>query len=95
LESLPSEDNEDIENCPEERPWYNGAGCVKCLYPFDVFDADARQCMACDSDKIYNSSTHQCDSRRVIYVNSDMSRVMATDNVSVEDYQKRQQELID
>ena len=51
--------------------------------------------MACDSDQIYNGTTHKCDQRRRIYINSDMTRVMATDNVSVEDYKEREQKLIE
>ena len=38
----------EVKDCPGDRPFYNGIGCIACLYPFDVFDADANECRACD-----------------------------------------------
>ena len=35
------------ENCPEEKPFYNGKECIECEAPNDLFDISTKECGKC------------------------------------------------
>ncbi len=55
-------EHEDIEDCPEETPFYDGNKCITCdpesSKPY--FDLLFLQCAKCESGFKYDEKTHEC-----------------------------------
>jgi hypothetical protein len=50
---LPANNSNDIP-CPEEKPFYNGTGCIQCNAPNNLFNTSTKTCTACPRQYEFN-----------------------------------------
>ena len=57
---LPEEPTEYDIPCPESHPYHNDTHCLACTTDTPIFNATTKQCAACPSPYIWDSTSRQC-----------------------------------
>lgn len=60
-----------------------------CPQPFPLFDVSSSTCVACSPKDYYSATEKKCIPRPVIYIPKKEDNLLATPNVSIEDYKKK------
>ena len=53
-------ENPDLEDCPEDLPYFDGEECITCEAEFPYFDLYEKVCAACPEDSDYNEEKREC-----------------------------------
>jgi hypothetical protein len=59
-----------ITNCGEQKPFFNGVECIKCNDPTPIFNISSSKCTACPVNTKYDQSTKNCTSTGSIPINA-------------------------
>jgi hypothetical protein len=52
--------NNNVTNCGEDTPFWNGLDCIACVDPKPIFNMSAGECTACPTGKIFDLKTRTC-----------------------------------
>ena len=48
------------QNCPDDKPFYDGEKCIDCQSPKDLFDISKKVCTQCAEGTSFNISSRKC-----------------------------------
>lgn len=52
--------NNNVTNCGNDTPFWNGVKCIACNDPKPIFDMSSRDCTACSTGKVFDLKTRTC-----------------------------------
>lgn len=55
-----SQQYNNITNCPLDKPFYDGTGCINCTDPNPIFNMKTRLCTSCPSGQVLDSNSKVC-----------------------------------
>jgi hypothetical protein len=72
--------------CNSSAPFFDGVGCVQCVWPFPYFNTSTLQCVQCSATKYFDNLTNHCVPRPFLYISVNFTNIMATANLSFTAY---------
>ena len=69
----------EIQNCPADKPYYDGYGCQQCNDITPYFNIVSKKCVACPENSKYDAGLHECvSSSGEVTVSTDPSKMFSS-----------------
>ena len=82
--SLPN--NTNATYCNISAPFFDGNACINCSSVFPYFDVATLTCVQCSPYKYYDNVTHSCVHRPILWISTNFTNIMASNNTTLASY---------